>query len=198
MVPLTVYNKYKALCEPHLFKHQSENFTTVTIRPATVSGYSPRTRLDLSVNILTNLAVNKGEITVFGGSQKRPNIHIEDITDLYADLVETPSALIAGQIFNASQKNYSISAIATLVKKTVENEYPNRAPILVKASASNDMRSYHVTSKKIADRLGFVAKRTVADAARDLCDAFKAGKLANSLEEETYFNIRRMKGLAIK
>ena len=152
----------------------------------------------MSVNILPNLAVNKGEITVFGGSQQRPNIHIEDITDLYADLVETPSALIAGQIFNASQKNYSITEIAERVKKTVESEYPNRASIVVKTSVSNDMRSYHVTSKKIAERLGFVAKRTIEDAVRDLCSAFKAGKLMNSLDADTYFNIRRMKELAVK
>src|SRR5204863_5579140 len=81
LVPLTDYNKYKGMCEPILAKYQSPNFTTVTIRPATVCGYSPRLRLDLTVNILTNHAVNKGIITVFGGVQKRPNIHIDDIAE---------------------------------------------------------------------------------------------------------------------
>jgi nucleoside-diphosphate-sugar epimerase len=196
LVPLTDYNKYKGMCEPLLFKYQSPNFTTVTIRPATVSGYSPRTRLDLSVNILTNLAVNKGEITVFGGSQKRPNIHIEDVTDLYTNLVETPAALIAGETFNASEKNYTIADIAKIVKNTVEQEYSLTTPITVKTSVSNDLRSYHVSSKKIAERLGFVATRTVQDAARDLCRAFKAGKLPNSLVDDRYFNIHRMKKLS--
>src|SRR5262245_11916142 len=79
LVPLTDYNKYKGLCEPILSRYQSPAFTTVTVRPATVCGYSPRVRLDLTVNILTNHAVNRGVITVFGGSQKRPNIHVDDI-----------------------------------------------------------------------------------------------------------------------
>src|SRR4030042_4786250 len=90
LVPLTDYNKYKGMSEPFLLHHQSEEFTTVIIRPATICGYSPRMRLDLTVNILTNLAVNKGQITVFGGSQKRPNIHVDDIAELYVQLLEMP------------------------------------------------------------------------------------------------------------
>src|ERR1700745_1929840 len=82
LVPLTDYNKYKGLCEPILLRYQSPDFTTVIIRPATVCGSSPRQRLDLTVNILTNLAVNNRKITIFGGSQKRPNIHVDDIADL--------------------------------------------------------------------------------------------------------------------
>src|SRR4051795_11926 len=100
LVPLTDYNKYKGMTEPFLLKHRSDDFTTVVIRPATVCGYSPRTRLDLSVNILTNLAVNKGQITVFGGEQMRPNLHINDMADAYQTLLEAPSEKIAGQIFN--------------------------------------------------------------------------------------------------
>ena len=83
LVPLTLYNKFKGMCEPLLWKHKADDFTGVVIRPATVCGYSPRTRLDLSVNILTNHAVNKGMITVFGGNQMRPNLHIEDMVDAY-------------------------------------------------------------------------------------------------------------------
>ena len=83
LVPLTLYNKFKGMCEPMLWKHKADDFTCVVIRPATVCGYSPRTRLDLSVNILTNHAVNKGMITVFGGNQMRPNLHIEDMVDAY-------------------------------------------------------------------------------------------------------------------
>src|SRR3546814_7889491 len=92
LVPLTDYNKFKGMCEPLLWKHVSDDFVGVTIRPATVCGYGPRMRLDLSVNILTNHAVNNGKITVFGGSQLRPNIHIEDVADLYVMLLGLPAA----------------------------------------------------------------------------------------------------------
>jgi nucleoside-diphosphate-sugar epimerase len=196
LVPLTDYNKYKGLCEPLLLRHQSSDFTTVIIRPATVCGYSPRTRLDLTVNILTNHAVNNGLITVFGGEQKRPNIHIEDVTDLYVDLLEMPAAKIAGQTFNAGYENHTIAQLANMVKEVVEREMPHKAPIQIRTTSTNDPRSYHVSSKKIAAHLGFVPKRTIADAVKDLCDAFKAGKLPNSLADERYFNVKCMKKAA--
>ncbi len=196
LVPLTDYNKYKGLCEPILLRYQSPSFTTVILRPATVCGYSPRTRLDLSVNILTNLAVNQRRITVFGGSQKRPNIHIEDITDLYAQLVETPERLIAGEIFNAAYQNHSISELAMMVRRVVEQEMPEKAPIEIVTSPTNDLRSYHVSSRKIKERLGFVPKRSVEDAVRDLCRAFKEGRLPNSLSDDRYFNVKTVKKAA--
>src|SRR3954465_14616296 len=100
LVPLTLYNKYKGMCEPLLFKHQSKDFVCTTIRPATLCGYAPRQRLDLSVNILTNHAITNNKITVFGGSQKRPNLHVQDMCDLYELLLTVPDEKIAGQIFN--------------------------------------------------------------------------------------------------
>lgn len=190
LVPLTDYNKYKGLCEPVLLRYQSPEFTTVIIRPATVCGYSPRTRLDLTVNILTNHAVNKGEITVFGGVQKRPNIHVEDITDLYVDLLTMPAEMIAGDTFNAGYQNHSVAEIANIVKTVVEEEMPELAPIKVKTEPTDDIRSYHITSEKIAKKLGFVPKRSLEDAVRGLCKAFKDGKLPNSMEDETYFNVK--------
>ena len=190
LVPLTDYNKYKGLCEPQLLKYQSPEFTTVVIRPATICGYSTRMRLDLSVNILTNLAINKRKITVFGGSQKRPNIHIDDVTDLYVKLLDYPAEKIAGQIFNAGYQNHSISEIADMVRKVVEEEYPELTPIEIETSTSNDLRSYHISSEKIARVLDFRPTRTVEDAVRDLCKAFKAGKLPNSLTDEKYFNVK--------
>jgi len=193
LVPLTDYNKFKGLCEPILFQYESSDFTTVIIRPATVCGYSPRMRLDLSVNILTNLAINKGKITVFGGSQKRPNIHIEDVTDLYVQLLELPEEKIAGEIFNAGHQNQSISEIALVVKKVVEEEYPELAPIEIETSPSDDLRSYHVSSEKIATQLGFRPQRTVEDAVRDLCQAFRKNKLPNSLTDNRYYNVRTLK-----
>ena len=197
LVPLTDYNKYKGLCEPLLLKYQSPDFTTVIIRPATVCGYSPRMRLDLTVNILTNLAVNKGAITVFGGTQKRPNIHVDDLADQYVFLLELPSEKIAGETFNAGYQNHTVAEIAQMVKNTVEKILPEKAPIRVETSPSNDLRSYHVSSKKIAAKIGFVPKRSVEDAVRDICEAFKQGKLPNSLTDDGYFNVKTVKGSAL-
>ena len=197
LVPLTDYNKYKGLCEPILFDYQSPEFTTVTIRPATVCGYSPRMRLDLTVNILTNLAVNKGMISVFGGKQKRPNIHIDDLAELYVRLIETPSSKIAGEVFNAGYQNHTVEELARMVKKIVEEVMPEKIPIRIETSPSNDLRSYHVSSRKIAEKLGFVPKRSVEDAVRDICHAFKAGKLPDSLSEDVYYNVKTVKKLCL-
>src|ERR1041385_1931030 len=131
LVPLTDYNKYKGLCEPILLRYHSPDFTTVIIRPATVCGYSPRQRLDLSVNILTNHAVNKGVITVFGGKQKRPNIHVDDITDLYVDLLERPKEQIAGEIFNAAYENHTVAELGEMVRSVVSREMPELGTIQV-------------------------------------------------------------------
>jgi nucleoside-diphosphate-sugar epimerase len=198
LVPLTDYNKYKGMTEPLLLRHQSDDFTTVIIRPATVCGYSPRMRLDLTVNILTNLAVNKGRITVFGGTQKRPNIHVDDIAELYLQLLETPKQMIAGETFNAAYENNTVSELAEMVRKVVEKEMPEKAPIEIITSTSNDLRSYHVSSAKIKEKLGYVPKRTVEDAIRGLCAAFKAGKLPNSLTDEKYLNVKVVKQRGIK
>lgn len=198
LVPITDYNKYKGLCEPLLLRHQSPSFTTVVIRPATVCGYSPRMRFDLTVNILTNHAVNLGVITVFGGSQKRPNIHIDDVTDLYVRLLEYPDHLIAGQTFNAGYQNHSVAELAEIVRTIVEREMPEKAPIRIETTSSADIRSYHISSKKIAERLGFVPKRTVEDAVEDLCKAFEAGLLPGSMTDDQYINVRSIKKLGLK
>ena len=198
LVPLTDYNKYKGLCEPLLLKHQSQDFTTVIVRPATVCGYSPRMRFDLSVNILTNHAVNRRVITVFGGSQKRPNVHIDDIAELYVQLLEFPDSMIAGETFNAGYQNFTIAALAEMVQGVVEREMPEKAPIRVETTATDDLRSYHVSSRKIAEKLGWVPKRTLEDAVRDLCNAFKAGKFPNSMTDDRYFNVRSLKRTGLK
>jgi len=198
LVPLTDYNKYKGMCEPILLRYQSPQFTTVILRPATVCGYSPRTRLDLSVNILTNHAINRGIITVFGGSQKRPNIHVDDIAELYQLMLELPENLIAGEIFNAAYQNHTIMELAQIVRKVVEEEMPEKAPIRIGTTPSNDLRSYHVSSRKIAEKIGYVPKRTIEDAVRDLCRAFKAGNLPYSFDDEQYFNIKTVRSAGLK
>ena len=193
LVPLTLYNKFKGMCEPLLFRHQSPEFTCVTIRPATVCGHSPRTRLDLSVNILTNHAVNKNRITVFGGSQLRPNLHIKDMADLYQLLLEVPNEKVAGQTFNAGYENHSIMEIAEMVRKVVMEEFPEKGDIEITTTETEDKRSYHINSEKILRVLGFRPKRNIEDAARDLCAAFKAGELPDSFDDDRYFNVKAMK-----
>lgn len=199
LVPLTLYNKYKGMCEPLLFKHQAPGFTCITLRPATVCGYSPRMRFDLTINILTNHAVNRGVITVFGGAQKRPNIHVEDVTELYVQMLEYPEAKVAGEIFNVGYENHTVSQLAQFVKKVVEEEFPAKAPIQVTTTPSNDNRSYHVSSRKIFERLGWKPRRTIEDAVRGLCQAFKDGRFhGNTLTDESYVNVKVVKGLHLK
>ena len=198
LLPLTDYNKYKGLCEPILLRYQSPELTTVILRPATVCGYSPRMRLDLTVNILTHLAVTQRQVTVFGGSQQRPNIHIQDLAELYVKLLEFPDAQVAGETFNAGYQNHTVAELAEMVRRVVEDEMPQLAPIRITTSPSNDLRSYHVCSKKIAQRLGYVPTRTIEEAIRQLCQAFRAGKLPNSLSDERYVNVKTVKRLTAK
>jgi nucleoside-diphosphate-sugar epimerase len=198
LVPLTSYNKYKGLCEPILFKHQTDQFVCVVIRPATLCGYAPRQRLDLTVNILTNWAMNKRKINVFGGSQLRPNLHIQDMCNLYQQLITEETDKIAGQIFNVGYQNMSIIDIAHLVKKIVEEECPEIGKVAIKTSISDDLRSYHINSKKIKYVLGFEPKHTVEDAIRELCKAFRDNQLPLSFDDDKYFNVRQMKALNAK
>lgn len=192
LVPITDYNKYKGLCEPILLEQQSPDFTAVVIRPATVCGYSPRQRLDLTVNIMTNHAVNLGRLMVFGGKQMRPNIHIEDMVDLYTMLLELPDERIAGKTFNAGYENRTIAEVAEMAREVVQREVPGRARLEVVTTPSDDVRSYHISSEKIRRELGFVPKRTIEDAVRDLVSAFRAGRLPNPMTDIHYYNIKSM------
>ena len=198
LVPLTHYNKFKGMCEPLLFSEADDSFETVAFRPATVCGYSPRQRLDVSVNILTNLAVNTNKITVFGGGQRRPNIHIQDYIDVVKLLITAPGDLIQRQIFNVGNENLTISAIAEIVRKVVLRNFPDRRDIEIIQSTSDNNRSYHINSDKIEKTLGFKASRTIEDAVEELCIAFKNGLLPDSLVDEKYYNVKTLKSLAIK
>lgn len=198
LLPITDYNKYKGLCEPILLKYQSPDFTTMIIRPATVCGYSPRQRFDLTVNILTNYAFNTNRITVFGGKQMRPNIHIEDVTELYCILLELPDEQIAGKIYNAGYQNRSIADIAEIVRGVMAKECSDRKDTEIVTISSNDPRSYRISSEKIKRELGFIPQHTIQDAVRDLIAAFRAGKLKNSMSDIRYFNIKTMKAIDLK
>ena len=190
--PLTDYSKFKAECEKILLDEQSDKFVATVIRPSTVCGFSTRLRLDLTVNILTNHAINKGKITVFGGEQKRPNIHIEDMTDLYPFLLEQQPKKVAGEIFNAGYENYRVLDIANMVKQTLGGSIP------IEITPTNDNRSYHVSSEKITNKLGFVAKHTIQDAVIDLKKAFDDGFIPDPFENIKYYNIKTMQQVALR
>lgn len=198
LVPLTLYNKYKGMCEPKLFAHTDDNFVGVVFRPATVCGYGPRQRLDVSVNILTNHAINKGKITVFGGDQLRPNLHIQDYADVVKLLLTAPNERIANDVFNVGYQNKSIMEIAQIVKKVVEEEFPDLGDLPIDVTESDDMRSYHINSDKITRTLGFSPRYSIEDAVRGLCKSFKAGDLPDSFENDQYFNVRTMKKIGAK
>lgn len=198
LVPLTLYNKYKGMCEPMLKKHTDSSFIGVIFRPATVCGYAPRQRLDLSVNILTNHAINKGTITVFGGDQLRPNLHIQDYADLCKLLLTAPHEKVANETFNCGFQNMSIMNIAKIVKQVVEEVFPEKGDIPIRVTTSDDPRSYHINSEKIYKALGFKPKYSIEDAVRGLCTAFREGKLPNSFDDNKYFNVRTMKVIGAK
>lgn len=190
--PLTDYSKFKADCEVILQKYTDDSWTTTTIRPATVCGYSPRQRLDVIVNILTNHAYHNKEIKVFGGGQLRPNIHIEDMAEAYVLLLKAPHEKVNGKIFNAGFENQTVDDLASLVQKVVGPE------VKIIKTSTDDNRSYHISSNKIQIELGFQPKKTIEDAIVDLNKAFKNGLLPNAMTDSRYFNIKVMLNTGMK
>lgn len=174
--PISEYNKTKMVSERVLLSY-SEDMVVQIVRPATVCGLSPRMRLDVSVNMLTMQALSKGLITVFGGDQTRPNIHIDDITDLYLFLIEHPE--VTG-VYNAGFENISILEIAKIVTKY--------APADIVVTESNDPRSYRVNSNRLLEA-GFKPAKSVDDAVREIIEAYKAGKLK---DEDRFYNLKWM------
>ena len=194
LFPLTDYSKFKVECEKILLKYRSPTFTCCVLRPATVCGYAPRQRLDVVVNILTNLAYNRGKIQIMGGQQLRPNIDIRDMVRAYLHVLQAPQEKIQGEIFNVGYQNHSILDLGRIVKKRVEK----KRVVTLETIPTNDDRSYHVSSKKIAEQLGFIPQYTVEDAVDELIVAFSQGKLPNSFEDKRYFNIETMKEVCLR
>lgn len=192
LLPLTDYSKYKALCEEVLLEKRAPGFITLILRPSTVCGYSPRLRLDLTVNILTNHAVNNRKIKVFGGKQMRPNIHIEDMAQAYIKSLEWPDEAIDGKIFNVGFDNFTVSEIADKVRKVVGED------IEIVTTPTDDNRSYHVSSAKIKKELGYVAEHSVEEAIHDLVAAFQVGKIPNPMTDNRYYNIKIMQELKLR
>lgn len=184
--PITTYSKYKALSEKLVNEASSPDFVTVNIRPATICGYSPRQRFDLTVNVLTKSAITKGVITVHGGEQMRPNVTMEDITDLYISMIEIEGEKINGDTFNYGFENLKVIEIAEMVQETLSQD------VEIKIEPVVDQRNYHISSKKIIDKLGIRPQYTIVDMIEQLEDAFNAGKFPNP-DDDKYSNIKKMK-----
>ena len=188
--PLTDYSKFKMLCEEIILEKHSSDFVCTVLRPATVCGVSPRQRFDLSVNILTNHAVNLGKITVFGGSQSRPNLDIRDMARAYLHVLQHKDK-VTGEVFNVGGENLTLDKIAEKVKHQLGESAE------IQHKITDDLRSYRVDSSKILSKIGFKPSYSIDDSIRDLKIAFSNGEFKNSLENPMYFNIKRMKELSL-
>lgn len=191
--PLTDYSKYKLRCEEALKTQDLGSCEWVILRPATVCGYAPRLRLDLTVNILTIHALVNKRITVFGGSQLRPNLNIRDTVAVYQLLLEAPASSIHGQTFNVGYQNRTVAELAELVRQQV-----GEADVTIEAKPTNDLRSYHINSDRIRRVLGFTTRWTIEDAIQSLCEAYRAGRIPDPLTNPRYYNIKTMQALKLE
>ena len=190
--PLTDYSKYKAMCEDILLNESGNNFCTTILRPATVCGYSQRTRLDVIVNLLTNHAFNKRKIIINGGNQKRPNIHIQDMVNAYLEILNQQNEFVNEEIFNIGFENYTLDEIGELVKEKIGDD------IVIDHQETNDNRSYHISSNKIRKQLGFLPQFSIEKAIEDLKQAFEKKLLYNSFDDPKYFNIKMMQEINLQ
>jgi nucleoside-diphosphate-sugar epimerase len=190
--PLTDYSKYKAMCEEILLAEREPGFVPLILRPATVCGWAPRLRLDVTVNILTNHGYHNRVVKVFGGSQLRPNIHVDDMVDLYLLTLELPDARIDGRVLNAGYENHAVAEIAEMVRNVLGPD------IEIVKTPTDDMRSYHISSERIREELGYVPRRTIEDAVRSLVTAFDEGRVPDPMNDSRYYNVRRMQDAALR
>lgn len=190
--PLTDYSRFKAECENILLKYSDYDFVGTILRPATVCGYSPRQRLDLVVNILTNSAYHKKEIKVFGGKQLRPNIHIDDIVRSYLCILASDKKKVSNEIFNVGFENYSIAELAAMVKNNISHE------IKIILEQTDDNRSYHISSKKISNLLNFYPEKNINIAIKDLALAFEKKILINTFSDPIFFNLKKMQLIELR
>ncbi len=189
--PLTDYSRFKADCEKILDEYKSDSFTTVSIRPATVCGYSPRQRLDVVLNIFANNAYHNREISVFGGNQLRPNINIKDMVRAYLTLIYAEKDKINGEIFNVGDTNYSVLQLAEMTKGVMGSD------IKLNVTESDDNRSYHISSEKISKKLGFKPENSLKSAVLEVKEAFEDKRLSDPLNNDNYYNIRVMQKIKL-
>lgn len=188
--PITHYNTYKAKCEPILLQEENNIFKPVIFRPATVCGYSPRMRLDLSVNILTAHAITRNLITVFGGTQRRPNLHILDYIDACILLLNSNN--VVGKTYNIGNENMTLTEIAKLVRSTLTELDPKFSDIEITTTPSDDIRSYHIDSTRIFREIGFKPTRTISDAVKEIYFAFVNKNIDTNIELNKYHNVKSL------
>ena len=189
--PLTDYSLFKLQCEQMLMEGTDDGaMTKIIVRPATVCGYASRMRLDLTVNILTIHALVNHCIRVFGGAQLRPNLNIQDMVRAYELFLDAPHAKVHGIPFNVGFHNYSVEAIARMVKQTLGDE-----TIRMEYVPTSDNRSYHINSDRIRERLEFEPRYSVEDAIRSIAEAYRNDRLAEPMTNPLYYNIKRMQQL---
>lgn len=185
--PLTAYSRYKMLSEWLVVSAASPEFTTVNIRPATICGYSPRQRFDLTVNKLTADALRKNVITVHGGQQRRPNVGMSDMINLYGDLIQTKAELINGKTFNFGFENLKVIEIAELIKSELKD-----LPVEIKVTATTDNRDYHITSKKVLNTINYKPVSSIAGEVMNLRKQLDGGKFAD-IDAPDHYNMKVMK-----
>ena len=186
--PLTYYSKYKALGEWLVRAAATPDFVTVSIRPATICGYSPRQRFDLTVNKLTADAVRTGLITVHGGQQRRPNVTMTDMVRFYAELLEYPSDLICGKTFNFGFENLKVIEIAETIKEELSD-----LPVEIKIAPVQDQRDYHISSVRVMKELGFTPQKSIRDEIREIRRALESKAEFHDIEDPKYYNMRSMR-----
>lgn len=191
--PITDYAKFKFECENLLNTTDVGDMDYVFVRPATLCGYAPRLRLDLSVNILTIHALENKKIKVFGGSQMRPALNINDMVRFYDLMLEAPREAIHGEAFNVSHSNLTMMEIANLVNRTVGDP-----EVILEVLPIEDNRSYHVNTDKMKEKLGFECKFSLEDAVDSIVDAFGKGDIVDGLNNPIYHNIKRMQQINLK
>jgi nucleoside-diphosphate-sugar epimerase len=192
--PLTDYSRFKLDCERDLLAHSGVNgMDRVIVRPATVCGYAPRLRLDLTVNILTINALVNHKIRIFGGKQLRPNLHVRDMVRAYLMFLDAPKAKVDREAFNIGFENRSVEDIAKMVRDTLADP-----SIELEYTPTNDNRSYHVNSEKVKRVLGFETRYTIEDAIKDIADAYRRGLIKDPFNNPLFSNIKRMQQLRVK
>ena len=189
--PLTDYSRYKALCEELLLAARRPGFAVLVLRPATVCGWSPRLRLDLTVNLMTAHAHCRGLIEVFGGEQMRPSLHIRDMTRLYLQALAWPDRAIDGRVFNAGGQNHRVADLAALVRDVVGPR------VAIRATATEDRRSYRISSERLRRELGFEPRHGIREAVEELSAAFRAGRIPDALSDPRYANVRLMRAAGL-
>ena len=179
--PMTDYSKFKLECENILLNDEGKFIKTV-IRPATVCGYSERQRLDVIVNILTNHAFFNNKIIIHGGEQLRPNIHIDDMSESYIEVIKN-SSKCNNEIFNVGDENHSVNKLAEMVHQACPGAKLIKEKVI-------DQRSYKISSEKIFNKIGFKTKKSIKDAIDDLVKAFSEKRLINTFNNDEYYNIK--------